>query len=213
MARGDIPHTTVSRLPLYLRCLDQLPAQRETISSDEIADALNTKAAQVRKDLWYLDCEGRRGVGYDVQALISQIVVALGINVPLTIVIVGMGNLGMALAHYQGFANRGLALVGLYDTEPGKIGEQVGEIVVRHPDQLVKDGAEKRVSIGIIATPAAAAQEVADLLVRVGVTSILNFAPVLLRVPEGVTLRRVDVATELLILGFHQSNLSEPGMR
>lgn len=211
MARGGIPERTVSRLPWYLRCLDQLPARQETVSSEEIAAALNIKAAQVRKDLWYLDCEGRRGVGYEVQSLVSQLSAALGINAPVAIVIVGMGNLGMALAHYQGFANRGLTLTGLYDTAAQKIGTRVGEVTIRHPDCLRRDVAESGVSIGIIATPAPAAQQVADRLVAVGVTSILNFAPVMLRVPEGVTIRRVDVATELLILGFHESNPGHPG--
>ena len=211
MARGGIPDRTVSRLPWYLRCLDQLPPGQQTVSSEEIAAALNIKAAQVRKDLWYLDCEGRRGVGYEVSSLVSHITEALGINAPVAIVIVGMGNLGMALAHYQGFANRGLTLTGLYDTDAHKIGTRVGEMTVRHPDDLAEDVGESGVSIGIIATPAPAAQRVADLLVAVGVTSILNFAPVMLRVPDGVTLRRVDVATELLILGFHQSNSGRPG--
>ena len=209
MARGDIPDTTVSRLPLYLRCLDQLPDQQETISSDEIAAALDINAAQVRKDIWYLDCEGRRGVGYDVRPLAAQITMALGIEAPLAIVIVGMGNLGTALAHYQGFATRGLRLAGLYDVDPSKIGVRVGDLVIRHSERLLEDVTESRVSIGIVATPASVAQHVADLLVRVGVTSILNFAPVVLRVPEEVTVRRVDVATELLILGFHESNSAQ----
>ena len=206
MARPAIPHTTVSRLPLYLRCLDQFPVDQETVSSGEIAAALSINAAKVRKDFWYLECEGRRGVGYDIQLLISQIGAALGLNVPLTIVIVGMGNLGMALAHYQGFASRGLTLAGVYDTDPRKIGEKVGDLVMRHPDCLAEDVRSKGVSIGVIATPAPAAQGVVDLLVKLGVTSILNFAPVVLQVPAGTTLRRVDVATELLILGYHQSN-------
>ena len=209
MARGDIPDTTVSRLPWYLRCLDQLPPGQETVSSEDIAVALDLNAAQVRKDLWYLDCEGRRGVGYEVRSLVSQIGAALGINAPLSIVIVGMGNLGMALAHYQGFTNRGLTLAGLYDTDRRKIGRRVGGIEIRHTDLLADDLSRLSVSIGIVATPAAAAQGVADLLVRVGITSILNFAPVVLRVPDEVTVRRVDVATELLILGFHESNSAQ----
>ena len=206
MARPAIPHTTVSRLPLYLRCLDQLPADQETVSSGEIAAALSINAAKVRKDFWYLECEGRRGVGYDIQSLVDQIGAALGLDVPLTIVIVGMGNLGMALAHYQGFASRGLILAGVYDTDPHKIGETVDDLVIRHPDRLAEDVGPQGVSIGVVATPAPAAQGVVDLLVKVGVTSILNFAPVVLQVPAGITLRRVDVATELLILGYHQSN-------
>ncbi len=211
MTRGDIPHTTVSRLPLYLRCLDRLPVQQETVSSEDIATALGLKAAQVRRDLWYLDCEGRRGVGYDIQSIISQIVSTLGLNLPLTTVIVGMGNLGTALAGYQGFVNRGLTLAGVYDTDPRRIGEKVGEIFIRHPDHLLEDVAELGVSIGVIATPTFAAQGVADLLVKVGVTSILNFVPVVLRVPQEVTVRRVDVATELLILGY-QVQLGRTGI-
>ena len=211
MARLAIPHTTVSRLPLYLRCLDQLPVDQETVSSGEIAAALSINAAKVRKDFWYLECEGRRGVGYDIQSLVDQIGAALGLDIPLTIVIVGMGNLGMALAHYQGFASRGLILAGVYDTDPHKIGENVGDLVIRHPDRLAEDVGLQGVSIGVVATPAPAAQGVVDLLVKVGVTSILNFAPVVLQVPAGITLRRVDVATELLILGYHQSNSDDGG--
>ncbi len=211
MARGDIPSTTVSRLPWYLQCLDQLPEQQETVSSEEIARALDIKAAKVRRDLWYLDCEGRRGVGYEVRSLAAQIAAALGIEASLAIVIVGMGNLGTALAHYQGFATRGLDLTGLYEVDPLKVGARVGELVIRHIDRLPEDMAGSEVNIGIIATPAPAAQHVAELLVGVGVTSILNFAPAVLRVPEGVIVRRVDVATELLILGFHQSNSRQSG--
>lgn len=206
MARPAVPHATVSRLPLYLRCLDQLPVDQVTVSSGEIAEALHINAAKVRKDFWYLDCEGRRGVGYDIRSLVSQIGAALGLNVPLTIVIVGMGNLGMALAHYQGFASRGLTLAGVYDVDSRKIGQRLGDLVIRHPDRLAEDVGQAGVSIGVIATPAPAAQGVVDLLVRVGVTSILNFAPVVLQAPPEITLRRVDVATELLILGYHQSN-------
>lgn len=205
MARGDIPSNTVSRLPWYLQCLSQIPDRQVTVSSEEIAAALDIKAAQVRKDLWYLDCEGRRGVGYDVKALASQITAALGVDAPLGIVIVGMGNLGMALAHYQGFATRGLRLVGLYDTDPQKIGMGVGDIAISHADQLLQEVTESGVNIGIVATPASVAQQVVDLLVRAGVTSILNFAPTVVRAPDSVIIRRVDVATELLILGFHQS--------
>ncbi len=211
MSRGEIPGTTVSRLPWYLQFLDQLPDRQETVSSEEIARALDINAAQVRKDLWYLDCEGRRGVGYGVPSLVSHITAALGIEAPLAIVIVGMGNLGMALAHYQGFANRGLKLTGLYEVDPQKIGARVGELVIRHTDRLAEDVADSEVNIGIIATPAPVAQQVADLLVQVGVTSILNFAPQVLWVPEEVIVRRVDVATELLILGFHQSDSSRSG--
>ena len=211
MARGDTPNTTVARLPWYLQWLDQLPEQQETVSSEEIAGALDIKAAQVRRDLWLLDCEGRRGVGYEVSSLQSRITAALGIEAPLAIVIVGMGNLGMALAHYQGFATRGLRLTGLYEVDPPKIGTRVGSLVIRHINRLPKDMAGSKVNIGIIATPAAAAQRVAELLVRVGITSILNFAPAVLRVPQGVIVRRVDVATELLILGFHQSNSGQSG--
>ena len=161
-------------------------------------------AAKVRKDLSYLGSYGTRGVGYDVEYLLFQMSRELGLTHDWPVVIVGIGNLGHALANYRGFSDRGFPVAALVDADGGKVGEQVGELTVRHIDDLPAIVAEAGISIGVVATPAGAAQEVADRLVAAGVPSILNFAPAVITVPDGVSLRKVDLAVELQILSFYQ---------
>jgi redox-sensing transcriptional repressor len=163
----------------------------------------------VRKDLSYLGSYGTRGVGYDVEYLVFQISRELGLTQDWPVVIVGIGNLGHALANYRGFLVRGFRVVALVDADPLKVGEQVGDLAVEPLDDLPAI-ARRGAAIGIIATPASAAQEVADRLVAAGITSILNFAPTVLSVPEGVTLRKVDLSIELQILSFYQQRQAEP---
>ena len=200
-----IPEATVARLPIYLRCLlEVLEAKVTTISSERLAEMAGVNAAKVRKDLSYLGSYGTRGVGYDVEYLFLHINRVLGLTQDWPVVIVGVGNLGHALANYRGFSARGFRIVALVDADRNRVGEKIGEITVRHIDELPEIGATEEIAIGIIATPAPAAQDVADKLVAAGVRSILNFAPAVITVPSEVSLRKVDLSIELQILAFYQ---------
>jgi redox-sensing transcriptional repressor len=203
-ARG-IPEATVARLPVYLRALVAL-AERgiRTCSSEELATAAGVNSAKLRKDLSYLGSYGTRGVGYDVEYLRYQIAREIGVTQDLPVVIVGIGNLGHALANYAGFHSRGFRIVALLDTDPARCGQQVGSLPIQAYDELERVVEQESVAIGVIATPAAAAQEVCDRLVGSGVTSILNFAPTVLAVPPGVDVRKVDLSIELQILAYHE---------
>jgi redox-sensing transcriptional repressor len=203
--RRRIPEATVARLPVYLQILiEQRAAGVDNISSDGLAELAGVNAAKVRKDLSYLGSYGTRGVGYEVDYLVYQIRRELGLDHDWPVVIVGAGNLGQALAGYGGFGERGFPVAGIVDVDPAKIDTVVGGARVRHIDDLAQIVNAKQVSIGVIATPPTAAQDAADRLVRAGVTSILNFAPVVLVAPPGVTVRKVDLAVELQILSYHE---------
>ena len=201
--KASIPTATVSRLPVYLRCLEDLPAGNVTCSSEQLATMAGVTSAQVRKDLSFLGTYGVRGVGYGALDLRSQIRKALGLTQQYNVVIVGAGNLGSALADYGGFANWGFEVVALLDVDPEKIGAPSRGNTVEPLAALEGIVHEREASIGIVATPASSAQAVADLLVAAGLRSILNFAPTVLKVPPDVTVRRVDLSTELGILTFH----------
>jgi redox-sensing transcriptional repressor len=207
-----IPEATVARLPVYLRSLLGLAEEKtSTVSSERLAELAGVNAAKVRKDLSYLGSYGTRGVGYDVEYLLFQVSRELGLTQDWPVVIVGAGNLGQALANYGGFGQRGFPVVALIDADTSKVGGTIHGIVVRHLDDLPEVAAEHHVAIGIIATPAAAAQEVADRLLAAGVGSILNFAPAVISVPAEVTLRKVDLAVELQILSFYQQQRGVSG--
>ena len=201
--KGSIPPATVSRLPLYLRCLNDYT--EPTISSDRLARLAKVNGAKVRKDLSFLGSYGTRGVGYDVAHLIYQISRELGLTKDWAVAIVGIGNLGTALADYGGFAERGFDVVGLFDADPARVGQKVGGRPVEPLSAFEKAVRDRDLSIGIITTPASAAQEVADRMVAAGITSILNFAPTVLYVPEEVEVRRVDLSMELQICSFYLS--------
>ena len=204
-AAKRIPEATVARLPLYLRSLLEVAETKApTISSERLAELAGVNAAKVRKDLSYLGSYGTRGVGYEVEYLLFQISRELGLTQDWPVAIIGIGNLGHALANYRNFSARGFRIVALLDSDPAKVGEQVAGLPVRSLDDLDDVVATDGVSIGIIATPAHVAQEVADRLVAAGVTSILNFAPAVLSVPDGVSLRKVDLSIELQILSFYE---------
>jgi redox-sensing transcriptional repressor len=207
-----IPEATVARLPVYLRCLVEVAEVKlATISSERLAELAGVNAAKLRKDLSYLGSYGTRGVGYDVEFLMYQIGRQLGLTQDWPIVIVGIGNLGHALANYRGFAARGFRIVALLDADPAKVGERLGDHRVRAMTDLDEVVGGGSVAIGVIATPAAVAQEVADRLVAAGVTSILNFAPTVLSVPAHVALRKVDLSIELQILSFYQQRAAAAG--
>lgn len=201
----DLPEATVARLPEYLRALHHFAeAGLETVSSDALAGAAGVNSAKLRKDLSHLGSYGTRGVGYDVALLVNQIESVLGLTQRRAVVLVGVGNLGHALAGYGGFASRGFRIAALLDADASRVGERINGLVVRHMTELDAIMEEHHINIALIATPAHAAQAVADQLVAAGVTSILNFAPVVLSVPEGVDVRKVDLAVELQILSFHE---------
>jgi redox-sensing transcriptional repressor len=200
-----LSEATVARLPVYLRVLSGLgDSGVTTVSSETLARAAGVGPAKLRKDLSQLGSYGTRGVGYDVEFLVYQISRALGLTQHYSVVIVGVGNLGHALAGYAGFGTRGFRVAALVDADPARVGEEIGGIVVRHTDELEQILADEDISIGVIATPASTAQAVCDRLVAAGVTSVLNFAPVVLSVPEQVDVRKVDLSIELQILAFHE---------
>ncbi|WP_042390466.1 redox-sensing transcriptional repressor Rex [Streptacidiphilus melanogenes] len=205
-SRGrGIPDATVARLPLYLRALTALSERSvPTVSSEELAAAAGVNSAKLRKDFSYLGSYGTRGVGYDVEYLVYQISRELGLTQDWPVVIVGIGNLGHALANYGGFASRGFRVAALLDADPATTGNVVAGLPVRHTDEMEEIIRSERVSIGVITTPPGAAQQVCDRLVAAGVTSILNFAPTVLNVPDGVDVRKVDLSIELQILAFHE---------
>jgi len=173
--------------------------------------AAGVNSAKLRKDLSHLGSYGTRGVGYDVQYLIYQISRELGLTQDWAVAIVGVGNLGRALANYGGFASRGFRIAGLLDADPAVVGDRIAGLVVEHTDELESVIAGRAVSIVVIATPATAAQHVCDRVTEAGVTSILNFAPVVLNVPEGVDVRKVDLSIELQILAFHEQRKANGG--
>ncbi len=201
----DIPEATVARLPVYLRALSALADQDiTTCSSEDLAAAAGVNSAKLRKDLSYLGSYGTRGVGYDVDYLRYQIAREIGVTQDWPVVIVGIGNLGHALANFSGFRSRGFRVVALLDADPERHQELVAGIDVRPFDDLDEIVAEHGVAIGVIATPANAAQDVADAMVTAGISSILNFAPTVIAVPDGVDVRKVDLSIELQILAYHE---------
>lgn len=202
---AGIPEATVARLPVYLRALVSLSDQGiDTCSSEDLATAAGVNSAKLRKDLSYLGSYGTRGVGYDVEYLRYQIAREIGVTHDWPVVIVGIGNLGHALANYSGFSSRGFRVVALLDSDPARSGERVGSREILPFSELEDVLGTERIAIGVIATPAFAAQSVCDRLVAGGVTSILNFAPAVLTVPDGVDVRQVDLSIELQILAYHE---------
>ena len=212
--RGKIPSATVARLPIYYRALTQLFDRGQArVSSEELAEITGVTSAKLRKDLSHLGTYGTRGVGYEVEYLRFQIAREMGLNNEWPVVIVGLGNLGRALARYGGFGSRGFQIVGLFDHDPKLIGSKVktgkSEIEILSVRELSKATKQLKAKLGVIAVPSEVAQNVCDDLVSAGVTSILNFAPIHLATPNGVDVRRVDLASELQILAFHEQKKIE----
>ena len=205
MVNRAIPEATVSRLPVYLRSLGDLPATQETCSSEQLASIAGVNSAQVRKDLSHLGSHGTRGVGYNVAELRAMLRQALGLTHGYSVALIGAGNLGTALANYGGFESWGFEIKAVLDADGDKVGRVVGGRTVEKLEDLEEVVGERGISIAIIATPAEAAQDVAERVVSSGIKSILNFAPSVLQVPDNVEVRRVDLSTELQILTFHLS--------
>ncbi|MEX0868664.1 MAG: redox-sensing transcriptional repressor Rex [Nitriliruptoraceae bacterium] len=200
-----IPEATVARLPLYLQVLvEAAEVGTTTMSSDELARSAGLNSAKVRKDLSFLGTYGTRGVGYNVAELTTEISQVLGLTDARRVIIVGVGNLGAALASYDGFDRRGFDVAALIDADPHKVGTRVGAHVVADPEAIPEIVSREHVTFAVIATPSAHAQQAVDAVVDAGVTAILNFAPVHLDVPDHVTVRTVDLSTELQILSFYE---------
>jgi redox-sensing transcriptional repressor len=198
-----IPEATVARLAVYLRVLSGLAdGGRSTVASGELAAAAGVNPAGLRKDLSHLGPCGVRGVGYEVATLRDRISGVLGVERARACVLVGIGNLGSALADYAGFGSRGFEFVGLFDAAESRIGQHIGGLTVRPIDELEEVVTTTQASIGVITTPAEVAQSVCDRLAAAGVRSILNFAPVTLAAPPGVDIRKVDLSVELQVLAF-----------
>lgn len=205
-AARSVPDATVARLATYLRVLTGFGERlATTVSSEELAAAAGVNSAMLRKDLSFLGSYGIRGVGYDVATLTEEIARTLGLTVHRSVALIGVGNLGQALAGYAGFASRGFRIAALVDADPARIGASIHGMVVHDVAELEHIVAQENITIAVLTTPAAAAQEVCDRLVAAGVTSVLNFAPVVLTVPPDVDVRKVDLAAELQILSFHES--------
>jgi len=208
--RRRIPSAAVNRLPVYLQILTDLQLTETTqVSSDQLAALANVNAAKVRKDLSYLGTYGTRGVGYEVTFLIYQIKRELGLLSQWKTIVVGAGNLGSAITVNGGFTSRGFPVGAIFDVDPRKVGTRVGELVVRNLDELKDFIRANGVHIGVLAVPSTAAQSVADDLIAAGIGSLLNFAPVVLTAPKGVTVRNVDLGVELQILGYHEQIRSQ----
>jgi len=207
--RRSLPEATLARLTVYHRVLQTLADRGvSTVSSEELATISGVTSVKLRKDLSMLGSYGTRGVGYQVRSLLDQLGRSLGLTRDWAVVIVGVGNLGRALAHYAGFSSRGFRVAALLDSDPARIGERVADLIVAPVSDLAVQVSDAGATIGVIATPAGSAQEVADQLVAAGVTSVLNFAPTVLSVPEGVDVRKVDLASELQILAYHEQRKS-----
>ena len=201
-----VPEATVARLATYLRVLGSFAGRAVvTVSSEELAAAAGVNSAKLRKDLSFLGSYGIRGVGYDVATLTDELSRTLGLTEHRAVALIGVGNLGQALAGYGGFASRGFRIAALVDADPVRVGTMIRGLEVRDIRELDTVVTQHRIAIAVLAVPASAAQEVCDRVVAAGVTSILNFAPVVVTVPPHVDLRKVDLAAELQILSFHES--------
>ena len=199
----NIPPATVQRLPLYLQCLEHLDNNSVGISSKKIAEIAKVNDAQVRRDLSYLGTLGTRGVGYNVLNLRKQLELELGLVDGLSAIIIGIGNLGSALAEYEGFKEKGFKIVGLFDSDSNKIDKKIGKLTVKHLSEIKDISLKYNVAIGIITTPERVAEEIADKLIDCGIKSILNFAPTMLKNKPGIQIRSVDLSQELQILSYY----------
>ena len=207
-----IPDKTVTRLSIYLRCLEELEAGGVTsVSSRQLAERFGLNSAQVRKDLAYFGQFGVRGLGYYIAELKHNLERILGLKQDWEVALVGVGNLGSALIAYKGFQARGFKIGMAFDADPSKVGQVVGDVPIVEIAKLVQTVRRKKAKIAVVAVPAPAAQSVADLLVEGGVTAILNFAPAQLTVPDGIKVQNVDLSVLLKTLSYHTVRTNRPG--
>ncbi|WP_372697147.1 redox-sensing transcriptional repressor Rex [Arthrobacter sp. JSM 101049] len=207
-----LPEATLGRMTLYLRALEVLRAAGQpTVSSEVLAAAAGVNSAILRKDLSLLGTFGTRGVGYRVEVLAESISTTLGLEHGWCVAILGAGNLGRALTGYAGFQEGGFRVGAVFDVAESVVGRRLGNLTVRPVAELAAVTSQLGLNMAILAVPGSAAQELCDLVVAAGITNILSFAPVLLQVPEGVQVRKVDMARELQILAYHAAFGAGPG--
>jgi len=204
MAMKNIPNVIIGRLPVYLRALRHMQAQgQQTTSSQELGDLVGVSAAQIRKDLSQFGEFGKQGTGYNITFLIEKLREILKVDRVWDVAVVGMGDMGHAIARYQGFSNRGFRVAMVFDNNPALIGQQVGEFVIRDAQKMVDTIREAGIKVAMLTVPAPAAQEVANRLVEAGVEAILNYAPISLNVPREVMLQYIDPATGLQRMTYY----------
>ena len=198
MIEESVPDIVISRLPWYLQTLNQMAKEGlHTVSSKMLAERLGTTAAQIRKDLSFFGGFGKQGTGYSIYYLIEQLQKILNLDRIWQVAVVGAGDLGRALTHYQGFASRGIEIVLLFDIDPEVIGTKVGSVIVQHIDSMEDEIKKQGIKMGILTVPGAVAQETADQLVNAGIKAILNYAPVTLMVPDHVHVQHIDPVLHL----------------
>jgi redox-sensing transcriptional repressor len=207
----EIPAVVIDRLPVYARALNSLDDQgRDVVSSQELGEILGVTPAQIRKDLSYFGRFGKQGRGYSVQRLAQELRQILGLDRQWSMILVGVGHLGQAILTYDGFQPQGFIIVDAFDVDPARVGEQVGGIVVRPVADLPGYLSERRIDIGIVAVPAAAAPPIISDLIAGGVRSILNYAPTSVPVPERVQVRNIDPVLSLQSMTFYLKTNSNP---
>lgn len=201
--RAEIPRKAIYRLSVYLRCLQRLKENNiRTVSSEALAKAARVKSTQLRKDLTYFGQFGTRGLGYDVEQLSTMILDLLGTNSLQPVILIGVGNLGLALLSYKGFEQEGFEIVAAFDVDPSRNRGKTGKIPLHPMDKLGEVCQKRSVKMAIMAVPASEAQEVTNHLVEAGITGILNFAPLVLHVPDEVMVNNVNLAIELENLSY-----------
>ena len=201
---AQIPDIVIRRLPVYVRTLRDLHERGiSSISSDDLAKHIGVTAAQIRRDLSYFGKFGKQGKGYDTAYLAETIASILGLDKQWDVALAGLGNLGRAIVRYRGFADESFNIVALFDHFADRVGQEVGELTVLPDDQITKVIQERGIKIGIVAVPAAVAQSVADQMIAGGVQAILNYAPVVLKVPSGITVREIDPVSALQSMTYY----------
>jgi redox-sensing transcriptional repressor len=204
MEDREIPDIVVGRLPLYLRALQHMALEGyQVTSSQDLGDRLGISAAQIRKDLSQFGEFGKQGTGYHIDYLVDKLKAILKVDRVWNVAVVGAGDIGSAVARYQGFANRGFCVTVIYDNDPEKIGKQIGSFQVKDAAHMVEDIRKEGIKIAMITVPASQAQSVADQLVKAGVKAILNYAPISINAPEGVHVQHTDPVTHLQRMTYY----------
>ncbi|MHB8776469.1 MAG: redox-sensing transcriptional repressor Rex [Anaerolineales bacterium] len=204
MNAEKIPDIIIGRLPVYLRALQRMADHGiKTTSSQELGEHVGISAAQIRKDISQFGEFGKQGTGYSIAYLLDKLREILQVDRIWDVALVGAGDMGHALANYQGFTNRGFHIVAIFDNQPEKIGQKIGDFVVQDADKLVESIKAANIKVAMLTVPATAAQSVADKLVQAGVGAILNYAPISLNVPNNVKVQHIDPATHLQRMTYY----------